>query len=139
MEVQNIVVSEEEVFEALEKSSEKKYIQIAIVGVVVQFVWFVLDLLIIPQMWLGVFFFRLAVLIIPILFCVSYKKTGIKAVQCMFIAALAISFVSMFVTFSVPADKFNNYVLGDIVFFVEVGMLATWRNGYSILLMKASL
>lgn len=139
MEVQNILVSESEVLDALEKSSEKKYIQIAIVSVVVQFVWSLLDLLIIPQLWLGIFFFRLAVLVIPILFCVTYKKTGIKAVQCMFIAALAISLVSMFVTFTVPADKFNNYVLGDIVFFVGVGMLATWRIVYSISLITISI
>jgi signal transduction histidine kinase len=139
MEVQNIHVSNEEILESLEKNSEKKYIQIAIVGVSVQFVWTVLDWLVVPQLWAGIFFFRLIVLVIPALICVFRKKLDIKPIHCMFAAAVAISLVSMFVTFSVPEDKFNNYVLGDIVFFVGVGMLATWSIGYSIFLLLISL
>lgn len=138
MDGQNILVSNDEVFESLEKNSEKKYIQIATIGVSVQFLWSILDFLIIPQLWLGVFLFRLAVFIIPTTLCLLRNKLGLRAIQCMYIAALAISLVSMFVTFSVPADIFNNYVLGDIVFFVGVGMLATWSVTYSIFLLIIS-
>jgi signal transduction histidine kinase len=139
MEVQNIYVSNKEILESLEKNSEKKYIQIAILGVSIQLVWTLLDLMIIPQLWYGIFFFRLVVFVVPTLLCLNYKKLGIRGVQCMYLAAIAISLVSMFVTFSVPADKFNNYVLGDIVFFVGVGMLATWGIVYSIFLLLISI
>jgi signal transduction histidine kinase len=138
MEVQNIQVTEEEIFNSLEKNSEKKYIQIAIVGVSVQFVWTILDWMVVPQLWMNIFIFRFIVFAIPTLICFIRKQLGIRAVQCMYIAAVAISLVSMFATFSVPADKFNNYVLGDIVFFVGVGMLATWSLVYSIFLLLVS-
>lgn len=135
METENITISHEEVEIALEKGLEKNYLLVAIIGVSIQFFWTILDWIVIPDLWNKLFFFRLGVLLLPTLLTLTYKKLGLKAIHCIFFAAVLISLISMYVTFSIPKDKFNTYVLGDIVFFLGVGMLATWKVWYSIALL----
>jgi signal transduction histidine kinase len=135
METENITISHEEVEIALENRLEKNYLLVATIGVSIQFFWTILDLIVIPDLWIQLLFFRLGILLLPILLGLTYKKLGLKAVHCIFLASVLISLISMYITFSIPKDKFNTYVLGDIVFFIGVGMLATWKIWYSIALL----
>jgi hypothetical protein len=78
MDTQNITISHEEVEIALENRLEKNYLLVATIGVSIQFFWTILDLIVIPDLWIQLLFFRLGILLLPILLGLTYKKTWLK-------------------------------------------------------------
>lgn len=127
-----IQLSEQEISNTLASELQKNYLYVSIIGVTIQYLWTFSDLVIAPERWFEFFTARTIAFFVPVIVCLFYKKLGLRPVFCMFTAAVAIGCVSMFATFSMSVDPFRSYVLGDIAYFVGVGMLATWELRYTI-------
>lgn len=128
--------SQEEITTRLSTALEKNYVLVSVIGAIIQFVWTISDYYTEPALWFRFFVVRTLGTLLIILFAVWYKKFAFKPVHCIFLAASVIATVSMFTTCSVGMETFGSLVLGNIVFFIGVGMLATWEIKYSFWLIS---
>lgn len=134
MDQTDIQFKREEIFSVLFKELEKNYIIVSIIGVSLLLMWTLMDSLVVSERWSEFLVLRIIAFFSSIALCFTYKRLNINPVWTVFYAALVISLVSMYVTCSINQNQYKIYVLGDMIFFVGVGMLATWSLKYSFAL-----
>jgi|GEM_PF-3509696 signal transduction histidine kinase len=134
-----IQISKQEIGAELAKELEKNNILISVFGACVQFLWTFMDQLIIPSLWLEFFVVRTTVFLSVVFLCAFHAKLKLRVGDCLFFAAMAIGFTIMYTTLSAPEELMNKYVLGDMVYYVGLGILATWPFKRSMLLFGITL
>lgn len=134
MNFQNIEIADKDVTNVFNKELEKNNVIFAVIGVFIFFFWTFMDAMVVPELWLEFFIFRFLGFTSALFVTFNYKRFNLPSLVSIYYAALIISLVSMYVTCRVNESQLNFYVLGDLIFFVGVGMLATWELKYSLIL-----
>jgi len=132
--LEEVAISPARVESLFDDELEKNYIFVSFIGVILQFLWIFTDWVILNSRLTEMLIFRLVVLVVPVGLCLFYKKFNLKPIVCIFVSALGIGLVTLYATCSVSKIALQYYVLGSLVYFVGVGMLATWKIKYSIAL-----
>jgi signal transduction histidine kinase len=123
----------EEIWQAYKLKVEQNQITVAIAASILQSFWYVCDYILFPEARLQFFFWRIAVLVIPIIVCLLRHKLKISASACLFFSGLTTALMISIVLCSSPESIFQTYVFGYAILFVAAGALANLDKIHSVL------
>ncbi len=135
----NTTVSEKEIREEFNESTERFHKITCWIGIVLNLVWAISDYVIFPERFYDFLLFRFSVsLSIFILLTIKHKiKDGIYF--CMFFLVLGISIQNAFMWSLMDISHFREHTFAYIALFIGVGMLVLWEISYSILVFFTTL
>jgi signal transduction histidine kinase len=121
------------------QEQEKEFVAIALTGSTIQLLWVIPDYLLVPELWDHILVTRLFVFLTVVPLVLLRKRIGFSALACNVVNGLEIAVFSAYCMSIVPLAAFPYYALGEIVFFVAMGMVVTWEMKYSLLLIIVSI
>jgi len=136
--VKEIEISNEAVKEAFHKSTERFHVITAWVGVLLNLVWFISDIFVLPEKWVEFFTFRACVSGISLLLVLTRKMLKIDIYACMFVLVLGISIQNAYMWSVMDLEHFQKHAFAYMVLFIGVGMLVLWDIWYSIIILVAT-
>ena len=128
------IISDAVVKEEFYKSTEKFHVIACWVGLILNLVWFVSDVFIVPD-YVGRFLlFRISVSLISALILIFRKPLNINMYYCMFILVSGISVQNAYMWSVMDGPHFQSHAFAYMVLFIGVGMLVLWEIQLSIYL-----
>ena len=115
-----------------DRSIERFLIITAWLGVLLNLLWFISDLIVVPAHAKTFFFFRLAVSLISILALLLREKLHITIYHCLFILVLGISVQNAYMWSVMDIREFQRHAFAYMVLFVGAGMLVLWELKLSL-------
>lgn len=137
--MQDTSISHEVVKQEFYKSTERFHVITTLVGLILNLVWFVSDIFVLPDHWVPFFIFRVSVSTISLIFLLGRKKFNIDIYACMFILVLGISIQNAYMWSVMDLAHVQQHAFAYMVLFIGVGMLVLWEIWYSIIIVIATI
>ncbi|MBK6521690.1 MAG: SpoIIE family protein phosphatase [Sphingobacteriaceae bacterium] len=136
--MEDISISPEAVKKEFTRSTERFHVITCWVGLLLNLVWFVSDIFVLPDHWKQFFEFRIAVSGIAIIFLLTKKWTKLDIYACMFVLVLGISIQNSYMWSVMDLAHLQQHAFAYMVLFIGVGMLVLWDIWYSIIILVAT-
>lgn len=137
--MKEIKISETEVKTAFSNSTERFHVITTWVGLLLNLLWFISDIFVLPEKWLAFFTFRASVSGIALLLVSFRKFLKIDIYACMFVLVLGISIQNAYMWSVMDMAHFQKHAFAYMVLFIGVGMLVLWDIWYSIIILIATI
>jgi len=137
--MEDISISPEEVKKAFTKSTERFHVITCWVGIVLNLVWFISDIFVLPDHWKQFVEFRAAVSGITLILLLTKKWTKLDIYACMFILVLGISIQNAYMWSVMDLAHLQKHALAYMVLFIGVGMLVLWEYYYSVIILVGTI
>ncbi len=137
--MEDISISEIEVKSAFTRSTERFHVITCWVGLILNLVWFVSDIFVLPDHWKQFVEFRAAVSGITLLLLVTKKWSKLDIYACMFVLVLGIAIQNAYMWSVMDLAHLQKHALAYMVLFIGVGMLVLWDYYYSVIILVATI
>jgi len=137
--MQDISISPEAVKAEFYRSTERFHVITTWVGLLLNLVWFVSDIFVLPDHWKPFFEFRLAVSVVAVVLLLTKRWTKLDIYACMFILVLGISIQNAYMWSVMDLAHLQKHAFAYMVLFIGVGMLVLWDIWYSIIILVATI
>jgi sigma-B regulation protein RsbU (phosphoserine phosphatase) len=137
--MEEISISPEEVKKEFTKSTERFHVITCWVGLLLNLVWFVSDIFVLPDHWKPFFEFRITVSAITVLLLLTKKWTKLDIYACMFVLVLGISIQNAYMWSVMDLAHLQKHAFAYMVLFIGVGMLVLWEYYYSVIILAATI
>ncbi|MBL7917884.1 MAG: hypothetical protein JNM96_05775, partial [Bacteroidia bacterium] len=137
--MKEIKISETEVKTAFSNSTERFHVITTWVGLLLNLLWFISDVFVLPEKWLAFFTFRASVSGLALLLVSFRKFLKIDIYACMFVLVLGISIQNAYMWSVMDMAHFQKHAFAYMVLFIGVGMLVLWDIWYSIIILIATI
>lgn len=134
-----IIIADDVVKEEFYKSTERFQVITCYVGIILNLVWFISDIFVLPEYWFSFFIFRLSVSVISLLAVWNRHRLKLDIYQNMFILVLGISIQNAFMWSVMDLEHLQKHAFAYMVLFIGVGMLVLWEIWYSIIIVIATI
>ena len=128
-------ITENQVKEEFNKSTEKAHVLVSWIGIVLNLVWFLGDYLSIHEFWIPFLIFRIAVSSISAIALLAKNYLKISIYTCMFILVLGISVQNAYMWSVMDIPHLQKHAFAYMVLFIGVGMMVLWEMKLSIILL----
>ncbi len=135
----DISISEDLVKKEFYRSTERFHVITTWVGLILNLVWFISDIFVLPDHWYPFFLFRVSVSTISVLSLLTRQWTKIDIYACMFILVLGISIQNAYMWSVMDLEHVQKHAFAYMVLFIGVGMLVLWDIWYSIIIVLATI
>ncbi|MGE0568380.1 MAG: PP2C family protein-serine/threonine phosphatase [Bacteroidia bacterium] len=137
--MQDISIPDNVVRDEFNRTTEKFHVIATWVGVLLNLVWFISDVFVLPDHWYQFFLFRVGVSGSALVVLMLRKKIGLSIFQCMFYLVLGISIQNAYMWSVMDLTHMMKHSFAYMVLFIGVGMLVLWEIGYSIVLVVSTI
>ncbi|MFO0355622.1 MAG: PP2C family protein-serine/threonine phosphatase [Sphingobacteriaceae bacterium] len=137
--MQDTSISNDVVKQEFYKSTERFHVITIWVGLILNLVWFISDIFVLPDHWYPFFLFRVSVSTISLLLVVFRKKLKLDIYACMFVLVLGISIQNAYMWSVMDLAHVQKHAFAYMVLFIGVGMLVLWEIWYSIIIVIATI
>lgn len=132
-------LSETEVRNEFNRSTEKAHIIACWVGIALNILWFASDYFVLPDHWIPFLLFRLSVSSLTFFFLILKKKLKLSIYFCLFILVLGISVQNAYMWSVMDVAHLQQHAFAYIALFIGVGMLVLWEVKLSIVLLTVTI
>lgn len=137
--MEEITIPESLIKEEFTRATEKPHFIACWVGIILNLVWFVSDIFVIPDYWISFLIFRFTVSFATFLAVMLRHRLGISIFTCTFILVLGISVQNAYMWSVMDVEHLQKHAFAYIALFIGVGMLVLWEFSLSIVLMVFTL
>lgn len=137
--MQDTSISPEAVKAEFYRSTERFHVITTWVGLLLNLVWFVSDIFVLPDHAWQFIEFRIAVSGTTVLLLLTKKWNKLDIYACMFILVLGISIQNAYMWSVMDLAHLQKHAFAYMVLFIGVGMLVLWDIWYSIVLLIATI
>jgi phosphoserine phosphatase RsbU/P len=137
--MEDISISPEVVKKEFYRSTERFHVITCWVGIVLNMVWFVSDIFVLPDHAWQFIEFRAAVSGITLILLLTKKWNKLDIYACMFVLVLGISIQNAYMWSVMDLAHLQKHAFAYMVLFIGVGMLVLWDIWYSIVLLVATI
>jgi len=128
-------ITESQVKEEFNKSTEKAHVLVSWIGIALNLVWFLGDYLSIYEYWIPFLIFRITVSSISAIALLAKNFLKISIYTCMFILVLGISVQNAYMWSVMDIPHLQKHAFAYMVLFIGVGMMVLWEMKLSIILL----
>jgi sigma-B regulation protein RsbU (phosphoserine phosphatase) len=136
--MQDISISPEAIKAEFYRSTERFHVITCWVGIILNMVWFVGDIFVLPDHAWQFIEFRAAVSGITLLLLLTKKWNKLDIYACMFVLVLGIAIQNAYMWSVMDLAHLQKHAFAYMVLFIGVGMLVLWDIWYSIVMLVAT-
>ncbi|MDZ4665667.1 MAG: SpoIIE family protein phosphatase [Bacteroidota bacterium] len=137
--MEDISISPEVVKKEFTRSTERFHVITCWVGLILNLVWFISDIFVLPDHWKPFFEFRIAVSAVTVVLLLTKKWTKLDIYACMFVLVLGISIQNSYMWSVMDLAHLQKHAFAYMVLFIGVGMLVLWEYYYSVIILVATI
>lgn len=137
--MEDLSISPEEVKKEFSKSTERFHVITTWVGLILNLVWFISDIFVLPDHWYPFFLFRVSVSGVSLFTLLFRKQLKLDIYTCMFILVIGISIQNAYMWSVMDLAHLQKHAFAYMVLFIGVGMLVLWEFWYSVILLIATI
>ena len=135
----NTTVSQNEIREEFNVSTERFHKITCWIGIVLNLVWAISDYVVFPERFYDFFLFRFSVSLSSLILLYFKHKIKDGIYLCMFFLVLGISIQNAFMWSLMGITHFREHTFAYIALFIGAGMLVLWEINYSLIIFCATL
>lgn len=137
--MQSTSISEQQVKEEFNRTTEKFHVIACWIGIVLNMVWFASDYFVLPEYWISFLVFRMAVSGTSLIALLMRNALNISIYTCVFFLVLGISLQNAYMWSVMDIPHLQKHAFAYIALFIGVGMLVLWEMKFSLILVIATL